>query len=641
MCGLIALWDQTTPLEDATLDAGLAALRERGPDGDGRWVTQERDAAVGHTRLAVVDVAGGAQPLFSEDGAVVAALNGELYGADALRDALRARGHALRTRCDAELLVHLYEDHGPALVERLSGEFAFVLYDRRKRLLMGARDPDGVRPLLLARRGPRVLMASTARALFALGIPARWDERALAQSAALQYPPPGATLFAGVAPVPAGGAVFVDARGVRVVPPARRARELTQPSARREGREPTAALRVALDDAVRARVPDEVSFACALSGGLDSSAVLALVTRQRGTAPPAFTVRFDGDLHCEWELAAETARVLGAPHHEVRLGDTELAELLPAAARAGEGSAINAHLVGKWALAREVARAGHKVLLSGEGADEVTFGYAHFLMDAGFHPTGAQRATASGAMLTGVGSEAARGGANGIDAGTGAALPHFVEAKLALGARLHALGAFGSFDDNARAAVGALAGVVSASMGPDADAADPPHAASAAINARLERSRAWWRASAFERYILGTLGDAVELAHGVEGRPPFLDREVQRESARFSPLSFMRGGVEKQALRDALAGLLPEANLARRKQPFLASPMLLRERPGRLFDLAHATLTGARAPGFVNRAAVGERLEQLRAAPLAERREWEAPLMWLLTTALLERELLQ
>jgi asparagine synthetase B (glutamine-hydrolysing) len=116
---------------------------------------------------------------------------------------------------------------------------------------------------------------------------------------------------------------------------------------------------------------------------------------------------------------------------------------------------------------------------------------------------------------------------------------------------------------------------------------------------------------------------------------------VQRACARIAPSHFMRGGVEKQALRDALQGLLPAATLTRRKQPFFASPMLLSERPGRLLALARATLTAPAAPAFVNQRAVAQQLDRLRGASLVERRAWEPPLMWMLTTALLERELLR
>lgn len=610
MCGLIALYDPRVPIESSIVARALAALRERGPDGSGHWLSPARDVALGHTRLAVVDVSGGAQPLWNERETVVAALNGELYGADALRAGLRARGHVLRTRCDAELLVHLYEDEGPGMTRHLRGEYAFVLYDTEQRRVLAARDADGVRPLYLATHGSRVMLGSTARALFAAGLPPRWDEAALRMSAALQYPPPGRTLFEGVQSVPAGGLIIVDAAGARVQ------RAETAAPTELPPLDATLGLREALEDAVRVRIPDEVSFACALSGGLDSSAVLALATRVTGRAPPVFTVCFEGDLQPEWEQAAATARTFGATHHAVTLDDAQLAEGLPAAVRAGEGSAINAHLVGKWALARAVSADGHKVLLNGEGADEVNYGYAHLLVDAGFAPTREQRALQAGAMLL----------ARGERAGGSGPWPHFVDAKLAMGARLHELGHFGDAAVNAQAALAAVDHAVLASAGEVQG---------------LARSLAWWRALAFERYILATLGDAVELAHGVEGRPPFLDREVQRAARRVSPVAAMRGGVEKQALRDALRGLLPEAVLARRKQPFFASPMLLRERRGRLHALCRATLTGPSAPAFVNGRAVAARLDRLRSASLSERREWEAPLMWMLTTALVERELLR
>lgn len=668
MCGLIALWDPVAPLSRGALDAGVDALRSRGPDGSGQWWSAARDVALGHARLAIVDVTGGAQPIANEDGSVVAMLNGELYDTAGLRAGLEARGHRLRTRCDAELLVHLYEELGAEFADGLRGEFACVLYDVTRRRLVAARDRDGVRPLYLARSGTTLRLASTARALFAAGHAPGFSADALSRAAALQYPGPSETLFAGITPLAAGAVWLAERDGVRVRSLARAwadsalggvtrsgpadARE-AQVAPRRVTRLATAAhaqLRAALDEAVRVRIPDEVSFACALSGGLDSSAVLALATRARGVAPPAFTVRFAGDLQCEWALAADTARRFEAPHHEVALDAVALADLLPRVTRDAEGSAINAHVVGKWALARAVARAGHRVLLCGEGADEVAFGYPHFLVDAGLAPTDQQRAALGGAMLAETGPPACAGVSSDLWGALTEGLPSFVSAKLALGARIHALGRFGDFVSNAREALGRWARAVDRVDVNEAKASAFDVCGSgegtAAISRLapaddvLERSRAWWRASAFERYILSTLGDAVELAHGVEARPPFLDREVQRACAAFSPSAFVYQGVEKWPLREALTGTLPDAARARRKQPFFASPMLLAERPGPLFDLAQATLTGARAPAFVDRAAVARTLERLRTATLAERRAWEGPLMWLLTTALLESELL-
>src|SRR6185295_4695298 len=171
------------------LPAAVAALAHRGPDGRGVWRAPDGRVALGHTRLAVVQPADGAQPVTSEDGAVVAIVNGEIYDPLTVGRALEARGHRLRGRGDAELLVHLYEEHGDRVVEQLRGELAFVLWDARRR---------------------RLVLASETRALWALGVARRWDDQSFFHAAHTQYPWPDRTLFEGVRQVEPGGMLIWD-----------------------------------------------------------------------------------------------------------------------------------------------------------------------------------------------------------------------------------------------------------------------------------------------------------------------------------------------------------------------------------------------------------------------------------------------
>ncbi len=645
MCGLIALADTERPLDARSLEPSLEVLRQRGPDARGCYVSPDRKVALGHTRLAIVDLSAGPQPLSNTEGSVWAMLNGELYEAASLRRELSARGAVFQTACDAELLVHLYvecrdddSEQGLRPLVELRGEYAFVLYDAERRVLVAGRDPDGVRPLYRAQHRGRLVFGSSVKALFAAGVPAAWDEEGLQLAAAIQYPSPGRSLFRGVDLLPAGALVVVQLGDARGGAPPRGRLVRAKPLGAMEGvlggvlgglgleagagsaaaaRDAAdARLLAALFEAVQLRIPDEVPYACALSGGIDSSAIVALVRAISGRPPPVFTVRFEDDALDEFARARATASELGCEHHELRLDGRAVATHLPAAVRAAEGSAINVHLVGKWALARAVRVAGYKVLLSGEGADEVLLGYPHFMLDAGQAATDypAQRALA-GLMLP-------SGPTRNHD------LPHFLQAKLQLGQRIHALSTFPSFEESAGRALRLAA--VAANERRGGSPRDP-----------VDMASSLWRVLAFERYILHTLADGVELAFGVEGRPPFLDRAVQAAARAISIQDSIDAGIEKAALRRVMRGLVPDAILRAPKQPFVGPTMLLSERGTDLYDLATATLCGPRAPAFVDRKAVAARLDASRGAGDVERRLWDPPLMWLLTMSLLEDALLR
>ena len=291
MCGLVAVVSANAPAPDEDLERALDAIAHRGPDGRGLWRSADRRAQLGHVRLAVRDIDGGAQPLASEDGRVVAVVNGELYAARELRLELQGHGHRFATRSDSELVVHAWEQWGRAMLPRLRGEFAFALWDERDRVLFAARDRFGVKPLAWARWHGRVLLASQARALFALGVPAAWDHASLFQAVSFQYAPPDRTLFANVHELPAGHTLVARDGHVHI----ERYWDLDHAAAPRWTRtdEDTVTLfRERFDDAVRERLSADVPVACQLSGGLDSSAVLASATRARGAPVDAFTVSF-------------------------------------------------------------------------------------------------------------------------------------------------------------------------------------------------------------------------------------------------------------------------------------------------------------------------------------------------------------
>jgi asparagine synthase (glutamine-hydrolysing) len=556
MCGVVAVFSSRAAVDTDRVGRALDAMAHRGPDGRGVWASADRVVALGHTRLAVRDIEGGAQPLTNEDGSVVAAVNGELYATAPLAQVLASRGHRVRARTDSELIVHAWEEWGPAMLPRLRGEFAFVLWDSRTRTLFAARDRFGVKPLAWAEHDGSILVSSEVKGLFALGLQARWSEESLFQCVSLQYALPGSTLFAGAQQVPAGHALVVQDGAARVV----EHWDLELPPPRPAPLDPAAPARLAaaLDQAVAVRLEADVPYAFQLSGGIDSATVLASAARQTGRRLDAFTVSFPGaDAYDELALAEVTARHVGARLHAVRVSERDVADAFPAAVLHAESACINAHAAAKLRLSAAVRAAGFKVALTGEGADEVLFGYAHLRADLEGSPARvkASNEASAGLMLPdedGISTEA-------VERALGF-VPTWIAAKAAFGKRARSLARpdwLARFAD--RDAAGALVGAFDLKR--------------LEGRGRVERSAYLWTKLALEGYILRALGDGLEMAGGVEGRLPFLDSEVV-EVVRLLPTEAkIRHGVEKWLLREAMRDFLPDRILHREKHPFLAPPM--------------------------------------------------------------------
>jgi len=175
MCGIVGLFSRQLPLSEAVLQRATQSLFHRGPDGQRHWMSEDKRVGLGHSRLSIIDLATGDQPIASEDGRTRIVVNGEFYGYEAIQQELKASGHHLSTRTDSEIALHLYEDLGTQCLHRLRGEFAFVLWDETNRTIFAARDRFGIKPLFYTFYKETLYLASEVKALFAAGVPARWD----------------------------------------------------------------------------------------------------------------------------------------------------------------------------------------------------------------------------------------------------------------------------------------------------------------------------------------------------------------------------------------------------------------------------------------------------------------------------------
>jgi asparagine synthase (glutamine-hydrolysing) len=373
MCGIGALLD---PAGTASPDAGrrmAAALRHRGPDGEA--VVAIDAATLVHCRLAIVDVAGGDQPLRSEDGAIALIANGEIYNHEQLRADLEARGHRFATRSDCEVIVHLYEEHGDDCVRHLNGIFGFAIWDGRRRRLLVARDPFGVKPVYWHHDGRRLAIASEVGALLAAGlVEPRVDRVALDHYLACRFTPAPRTLFEGVAKLPAASILVATEDAPPRVSSYRRAPAATTADLR--GAELSAELATRFEAAVERQMMSDVPYGAFLSGGVDSAAIAAAMAARSPTPPQTFTIGFPGygDVIDERAYAAESARALGTDHHDTAMEQDAFTEELARAVRHLEEPCGIPSAPALMQLSR-FASASVKVALSGQGADEPHGGY--------------------------------------------------------------------------------------------------------------------------------------------------------------------------------------------------------------------------------------------------------------------------
>src|SRR5881296_1015171 len=374
MCGIVGIvgLNPLEPVDEARLMQMRDVLHHRGPDDEGLWL--DGPVGLGHRRLSIIDVAGGAQPMPNEDESVWVVLNGEIYNHASFRPHLEARGHRYRTRSDTETILHLYEEEGERCVERLQGMFAFAIWDRSRQRLFLARDRLGIKPLYYAVTDQELVFASEIKAILAAGVvrPAL-NEGILPEFLATRFVAGEETFFQGIRKLLPGRTLsWTAGEGCRVRRYWRFPAEFhpTPGTLREAARE----VRARLEAAVRSHLMSDVPLGLFLSGGLDSSGLAALMAPMASEQIRTFAVGFAEPGANELEYARLVARSVGAQHREVVVSPAEFFDALPALVWHEDEpiafpSSIPLHFVSR--LAREHV----KVVLTGEGADELFLGY--------------------------------------------------------------------------------------------------------------------------------------------------------------------------------------------------------------------------------------------------------------------------
>lgn len=633
MCGIFAL-ATTANVQEESIKHSLSYLRHRGPDETGVWISRDQKIGLGHTRLSIIDLETGSQPISNEDHSIHIVVNGEFYDYHRIREKLISKGHSFRTRSDSEIALHLYEEYGTGCLEYLRGEFALALWDEKQGRVFAARDRFGIKPLCYFFDQEKLLIASEAKAIFATGVEAAWDFEAYYWASSLQYIPPERTLFKDIFQLRPGHYLLGNATSLNTCcywdldypagdnPPLKDQSQLIEE------------FEHLLSEAVRFRLRSDVPICCHLSGGLDSSAVVALAAEHSSTPPPCFTIVFEGHDYNELSAAKETATRVGVNLHPIEVKRSDLLANLSAATYFGEGLAINGHLSAKYILSREIQNAGIKVALTGEGADELLAGYAHLRNDlmtstGVTDPQSLKELYSSNKVSAGI--MLAHGNSLPVEALQEQLgfLPSFLKAKATLGYRVHSL-----FSDQFKTQF----------MGTDCYQDLARHFDfSGQLKGRhpVNQSLYLWTKLALANYILKTLGDGMEMAHGVEGRLPFLDHKLFQFTCNL-PISLkIQDGVEKYILRQALRSRTPESVFNREKHPFLAPPLCF-SKSGKVATFVEDTIRSHEfaALPFYNQSKVIKLLELLPEMDEYERIAVDPVLVMALTTFSIQQRLL-
>ncbi|CAM3818267.1 MULTISPECIES: asparagine synthase (glutamine-hydrolyzing) [Tsukamurella] len=557
MCSIAGIYSRDLQADGFRdrLEAMNSAQRHRGPDGATIW--HDGPIGFGHTRLAIVGVSDGVQPSFTEDGSIAVIFNGEIYNHRALRAELERKGHRLRAASDTEVIGHLYEEYGADFVRRLDGDFAIALWDGKTESLLLTRDRAGVKPLYVSAEDGRIVFASEAKAIFASGLvePAV-DPQGLADCQFYGHTVAPHTFWAGVQEVRPGTTVtYVDGEkqdestyfrpfdlGV------------TERTAHR-GEEGLADYQRAFDEAVGKRIPDEVEWGIALSGGLDSSAIAGVAAARHGERPLTISVEVVDSHLDETSDSQLVASHLGVPNIEVPVTGERMSELAEEAVYHFESpfwyGIVATPILDLMDTARE---RGLKVMMSGDGSDETLAGYDFYrllrlrrilqrLRLTRFEPWFWRRTLKWFGAPIGFESEVAaiNETLDAVEAEFGH-VPAWIYMWTALEQRMRGV-----------------------SRTPLPAHSSLPRPTS---TVGLHRQLSYEAYTRLPHWVL-SISDRLGMARSMELRVPFLDRDVLDSAAQLHPSLMLHGNTEKYALKKAVRDVLPRRTTARRKKPFM------------------------------------------------------------------------
>ncbi|WP_025688004.1 asparagine synthase (glutamine-hydrolyzing) [Paenibacillus zanthoxyli] len=635
MCGIFGHYCDVGNVEMETLEKATATLFHRGPDGRRIWISEDRKVGLGHTRLSIIDLEGGNQPLENEDGRVHAVVNGEIYDFERIRGELQAKGHRFKTASDSEILIHLYEEKGLDALQELRGEYAFIIWDSKNERLIAARDRFGVKPLYYSFHQGALFLASEIKALLAAGVPAQWDEESFYISCHFGFTPmQERSLIKGVFQIPPGHVMVATKYQHRIY----RYWDFNYPlkemhNNRLGDEEAIEMFRNYFEEAVKLRLRADVPVGVYLSGGLDSCSILGTVAKFRGSGIKAFTIGFEEALYDESAIAKEMAEFTGAEFSPCYVTQQSLADNFVASIRHCENVIPNPNSVAKFMLSKLVRDSGYKVVLTGEGSDEILAGYSHFRQDLLLYTEdhGSQNSIQDSLK------ELKRKNFFSLDLSSNEVIddnainrrlgyvPSWIKLRITssnkpksllsnqMKAKYSELDAYSTFLD-------------------DLDVKNQLHGRHI-----LNQSLYLWSKMLLPNYLLSSLGDRMEMAHSVEGRVPFLDHELV-QFATTLPISLkIRNMTEKFILREAAHPVITNTIYERQKHPFVAPSAKKTEEPLFIFFREYISDYLHELP-FFDKQKVAELLATIEDVPSQEREETDATIMMLASITALQEQ---
>jgi asparagine synthase (glutamine-hydrolysing) len=567
MCGIAGIFNMggNAAPSRPELKKMIEAVHHRGPDGYGFY--HDEKVGLAHARLSIIDIAGGNQPIRNEDGAVQLVFNGEIFNYLELRKTLIGQGHRFYTHSDTEVIVHLYEEYGLDFLQHLNGQFAIALWDTRLQRLVLARDRVGIRPLFYSENGKRLYFASEVKSIFTQpSISRRIDPQALQEIFTFWSPLPPNSLFKDIKSLPPGHIMVIDKNGQQI-------KQYwdwafpneaidTQKSADGWAEE----LRELMIDSVRLQLRADVPVGAYLSGGLDSSVITSLIKNFTDTPLRTFSIGFRDQEFDESRYQEELVKFLGTDHTHVFCSSSDIGNAFPDVIRHTETAILRTAPTPLMLLSKAVKQAGYKVVLTGEGADEVFGGYDIFkeakvrrfwshAQDSQWRPLILKRLypylkhspTKSGSFT----QQFFQQGLEESDKPYFSHIPRWATTRRSL--QFLSKEMLASIDHKVTVE--------------DAYRILPQEIASWKP---LNRDQYVEAKTLLSGYLLCSQGDRVAMANSIEGRFPFLDHRVIEFAARMPSRYKIMGLNEKYMLKRSMKGLIPDSIRQRSKQPYRA-----------------------------------------------------------------------
>jgi asparagine synthase (glutamine-hydrolysing) len=563
MCGIVGVCDLggARPVEESTLRSMLGTIRHRGPDQFGIYLDER--VGLGNARLSIIDLSTGQQPIPNEDESLWIVFNGEVFNHPELRLELEARGHRFTTTSDTEVVLHAYEEYGPDCLSRFNGQFALAIWDSRQRTLFLARDRLGVRPLFYTEADGALVFGSEIKAILACpGVTASPDPVALDQIFTFWSTLSPRTFFLGIKELPPGHSMLVNDGRITVERYWEMAFPEEAPGPQRPTQEYAEELRDLLIDAARIRLRADVPVGAYLSGGLDSSTITAIVRSQTTNPLETFSIAFTDEHYDESAFQFAMAEALGTEHHVVRATHADIGAVFPDVVWHAETPLMRTAPAPMFLLSALVRDNRFKVVLSGEGADELLAGYDLF-REAKIRRFWAEQpdSQARPALFKRIYPwMPAADSSNYVKAFFGLGLTDVESRDYSHSLRWRTT-ARGKrfFSEEVRRAV--------------ADGDGPPTPSYPGAFDRwgpLQQAQYLETTILLAQYLLSSQGDRMGMAHSVEGRFPFLDHRVVEFANQLPPSLKLNGLTEKYLLKEVSREWLPAAVSDRPKQPYRA-----------------------------------------------------------------------